>query len=204
VLPSVTAHLSAPLASPPQPPGSTTTIGVAIAVPEPWGAQLQDYRTDLGDKTAAGIPTHITLVPPVAVAEGGLPVIEQHLAEASTMNNAFKVHLRGTGTFRPVSPVVFVTVVEGISGCEQLAATLCRGPLETDLRFPYHPHVTVAHDLDDVALDQAFRDLGDFDCAFEVHRFSLYVHDTDSGWVPTRDYPLTASGDLTITSPPPG
>ena len=27
---------------------------------------------------------------------------------------AFTVHLRGTGTFRPVSPVVFVTVVEGI------------------------------------------------------------------------------------------
>ena len=36
-------------------------------MPDPWGAQLQDYRTDLGDDTAAGIPTHITLMPPFEV-----------------------------------------------------------------------------------------------------------------------------------------
>ena len=169
-----------------------TTIGVAIAVPEPWGGQLQDFRTDLGDKTAAGIPTHITLVPPVEVAAGDLPAIEQHLAETSALTSAFKVHLRGTGTFRPVSPVVFVTVAEGISGCEQLALSVRRGPLATDLRFPYHPHVTVAHHLDDATLDRAFEELADFECAFEVDRFALYVHDEDSGWAPTREYPLSA------------
>ena len=158
------------------------TIGVAIAVPEPWGGRLQDYRTDLGDKTAAGIPTHITLMPPFDVPDGQMPRIEQHLAEASALNPAFKVHLRGTGTFRPVSPVVFVTVVEGISGCEQLA-----------LAIPYHPHVTVAHHLDDATLDRAFGELSDFECAFEVDHFSLYEHDEVAGWVPTRDYPLTAS-----------
>ena len=81
-----------------------TTIGVAIAVPEPWGGRLQGYRTDLGDDTASGIPTHITLMPPFEVPDGHLPVIEQHLAEASAMNAAFKVHLRGTGTFRPCRP----------------------------------------------------------------------------------------------------
>ncbi len=115
------------------------TIGVAIAVPEPWGGQLQDYRTDLGDKTAAGIPTHITLMPPFEVPDGQMPRIEQHLAEASALNPAFKVHLRGTGTFRPVSPVVFVTVVEGISGCEQLALAIRRGPLEARAPVPVPP-----------------------------------------------------------------
>jgi len=175
--------------------GPRTTIGVAIAVPEPWGGQLQDYRTDLGDKTAAGIPTHITLIPPYDVAAEQLPAVERHLAEASTMNTAFKVHLRGTGTFRPVSPVVFVTVVEGISGCEQLAGSVRRGPLACDLTFPYHPHVTVAHHLDDAAMDRAFGDLADFECDFEADRFSLYVHDADNGWAATRDYLLTASAD---------
>ena len=173
-------------------PPLRTTIGVAIAVPEPWGGRLQDYRTDLGDKSAAGIPTHITLVPPVEVATADLPLVEQHLAEASTVNDIFKVHLRGTGTFRPVSPVVFVTVVEGISGCEQLALSVRQGPLATELRFPYHPHVTVAHHLDDETLDKAFAELADFECSFEVDRFALYVHDEDSGWAPTREYPLTA------------
>jgi 2'-5' RNA ligase len=174
------------------------TIGVAIAVPEPWGGRLQDYRSELGDDMAVGIPTHITLMPPHEVAAVQMPAVEKHLARASTANTAFTVHLRGTGTFRPVSPVVFVTLATGISGCEQLAASVRRGPLSCDLRFPYHPHVTVAHHLDDATMDRAFDELSDFECTFEADRFSLYVHDTSTGWVPTRDFPLLASADARI------
>ena len=176
--------------------GPGTTIGVAIAVPDPWGAQLQEYRRALGDPTAVGIPTHITLMPPFQIGEGDLPKIEEHLEETAASRPGFDVHLRGTGTFRPVSPVVFVTVVEGISGCEQLAFAVRRGPLAVDLQFPYHPHVTVAHHLDDPLLDRAFDELADFECTFEAAHFSLYVHDAATGWVPTRDFPLT--GDATV------
>ena len=169
-----------------------TTIGVAIAVPEPWGAQLQEYRTALGDSTAAGIPTHVTLMPPFETSD--LPTVERHLVEASSGACPFRIHLRGTGTFRPVSPVVFVTVAEGISACEQLAVAVRRGPLATEPPFPYHPHVTVAHHLPDHVLDQAFDELAGFECRFVVDRFSLYVHDPQDGWVPTRDFPLAAWG----------
>jgi 2'-5' RNA ligase len=172
-----------------------TTIGVAIAVPEPWGARLQDYRADLGDETASGIPTHVTLLPPFVIDHDDLPKVEQHLAEASALHHAFGIHLRGTGTFRPVSPVVFVTLAEGISECEQLAFSVRRGPLAADQLFPYHPHVTVAHHLGDEILDRAFKDLEAFECDFVVDRFSLYVHDGDAGWVSTRDFALTAAGE---------
>jgi 2'-5' RNA ligase len=94
------------------------TIGVAVAIPEPWASQLQDYRTAVGDVTAAMIPTHVTLVPPTEIADDELPAVQKHLEEVATERGAFRVHLRGTGTFRPVSPVVFVTLVEGISECE--------------------------------------------------------------------------------------
>jgi 2'-5' RNA ligase len=177
---------------------TTTTIGVAIAVPEPWGEQLQSYRAALGDTTAGGIPTHITLMPPFDLDAADVPLVEKHLEEASTAGDAFRIHLRGTGTFRPVSPVVFVTLAEGISACEQLASAVRRGPLETDLTFPYHPHVTVAHHLEDLALDRAFSDLATFEATFEVGHFSLYVHHPDAGWVPTRDFPLGGpAGDRT-------
>ena len=176
----------------PEGPTGTTTIGVAIAVPDPWGAQLQDYRTALGDERAAGIPTHVTLVPPQGIGPGDQAVVEQLLAEASASNSAFRIHLRGTGTFRPVSPVVFVTLAEGISACEALAWSVRRGPLDIDREFPYHPHVTVAHHLADDALDRAFAELADFECEFVVTRFSLYVHDPLDGWVPTRDFTLSA------------
>jgi 2'-5' RNA ligase len=87
--------------------------------------------------------------------------------------------------------VVFVTVVRGISSCEQLAVAVRSGPLTTELVFPYHPHVTVAHDLDEGLLDKAFEELADFECEFEVDHFELYVHDTHLGWQPTRAFSLT-------------
>jgi len=170
------------------------TIGVAVAIPEPWATELQEYRTSVGDTTAAMIPTHITLVPPTEV-DGDLTEIERHLETAAAHIQEFPVHLRGTGTFRPVSPVVFVTLVEGISQCEQLADAVRRGPLRVELQFPYHPHVTVAHHLDDEPLDQAFDELADFEAKFQVDGFHLYVHDPELGWQPTRKFPLQPAPD---------
>lgn len=164
------------------------TIGVAIALPEPWASQLQDYRTSIGDVTAEKIPTHITLVPPTECDD--IEAVELFLASAAPDIDAFRIHLRGTGTFRPVSPVVFVTVVEGISQCEQLAARVRRGPLASDPEFPYHPHVTIAHHLDDDQLDKAFMELAGFDCAFEVTDFHLYLHDDEVGWQPDQSFAL--------------
>lgn len=166
------------------------TIGVAIAIPEPWASELQDYRTSVGDTTATQIPTHITLIPPSEVTDEELEHVGEHLADAAATVEPFDIHLRGTGTFRPVSPVVFVTLAEGISACEVLAGAVRGGPLDVDPRFPYHPHVTVAHHLDDPTLDRAFDELADFECRFPVDSFSLYVHDADLGWKPTAHYQL--------------
>lgn len=166
------------------------TIGVALAIPEPWAKELQDYRSSIGDTTATQIPTHITLVPPTDVDESDLTGVHDHLTRAAVRHRPFVVHLRGTGTFRPVSPVVFVAVARGISDCERLAAELRQGPLTQELNFPYHPHVTIAHHLDEGALDRAFEELADYECLFEAARFELYVHEGVTGWRSTREFPL--------------
>jgi len=166
------------------------TIGVALAIPEPWATQLQDYRTALGDETATRIPTHITLVPPTDVDDDQLAGIDDDLVSTARGFAAFDVHLRGTGTFRPISPVVFVTVAEGISSCEQLARAVRRGPLDAPLQFPYHPHVTIAHHLPDETLDRAFDEMASFECVFTADEFHLYRHEDVEGWRPARDYPL--------------
>ena len=167
------------------------TIGVSIAVPEPYGEQLREHRLRLGDEAARLIPTHITLVSPYDVPEGALPTVDEHLSAVAETKKPFDVHLRGTGTFRPTSAVVFVGVVEGISDCERLAAALRSGPLATEAQFPYHPHVTVAHNVPEPALDAAFEELAGFDARFEVSDFWLYVHDAEAGWLPVRSYPLS-------------
>jgi len=169
------------------------TIGVSLAVPEPWGRRLQEYRVALGDESARQIPTHVTLLPPTDVADEELGAIGDHLEQVAGRVAPFRVHLRGTGTFRPVSPVVFVVVVEGISACEQLTALVRSGPLRTDLRFPYHPHVTVAHDVPEADLDKAFRELASFECLFEAEAFHLYTHDDQQGWTTDSTFALTGA-----------
>lgn len=166
------------------------TIGVAIAIPEPHAGELQAWRERLGDPLARAIPTHVTLLPPTDVTGDALPSIEEHLRTVAEAGRPFELHLRGTGSFRPVSPVVFVQLAEGISDCEAIESRIRSGSLARKLRFPYHPHVTVAHDLPDDVLDTAFDKLATYDASFSVWGFSLYEHGVDGVWRPQRDFPF--------------
>jgi 2'-5' RNA ligase len=168
-----------------------TTIGVAISIPDPYGAELRRYRAEFGDPMAASIPTHVTLLPPTELADTALDRVDEHLRSVAARFPPFRIRLRGTATFRPVSPVVFVPLAEGISSCEVLQEQVRSGPLEVSLRFPYHPHVTVAHDLAKEALDRAYEELAGYDCAFEVDRFSRYEHGADGVWRPQQAFRLT-------------
>jgi 2'-5' RNA ligase len=167
-----------------------TTIGVAIPIPEPYGSELQKYRAEFGDPMASSIPTHVTLLPPTEIDGADLGLIDAHLLEVAARFPRFRIRLRGTATFRPISPVVFVPLAEGISSCEVLQSQVRSGPLQVELRFPYHPHVTVAHDLDKDALDRAYEALAEYDCTFDVDDFSRYEHGADGVWRPQRSFPL--------------
>jgi 2'-5' RNA ligase len=135
----------------------------------------------------------VTLLGPTDVSPAALPDIEAHLSSVAARHTAFPVQLRGTGTFRPVTEVVFVAVAAGISEFEILASAVRDGPLERELHFPYHPHVTVAHDIDGGALDRVFQDMAGFTARFAVDHFTLYVHGADGHWRPYRDFPLGAT-----------
>jgi 2'-5' RNA ligase len=168
-----------------------TRIGVAIDIPEPWGDQLTRRRAEAGDPQAAYTPAHVTLLGPTEVAGDALPAVEKHLEAIAAGQPPFTIHLRGTGTFRPVTEVVFVTLARGISECELLAEAITRSEdVRRDTRFPYHPHVTVAQDVSAEALDAVFEDLAGFSASFEVTSFTLFSHGGEGPWRPRRDFPL--------------
>ncbi|MFJ3665451.1 2'-5' RNA ligase family protein [Streptomyces sp. NPDC090106] len=168
----------------------TVTIGVSIAVPEPHGSELQELRAGFGDAAAHGIPTHVTLLPPTEVDGGELPAIEAHLTEVAAAGRAFPMRLSGTGTFRPLSPVVFVRVAEGGEACAWLQKQVrdASGPVARELQFPYHPHVTVAHGIDEDAMDRAFADLADYEAHWPCTGFALYEQGADGVWRKLREY----------------
>ena len=183
----------------PERAGAQIRIGVAISVPEPYGSVLQHARAMLGDPLAGDIPPHVTLLGPTVVEPAELAEISAHLARVTQTARPFVLHLRGTGSFRPVSPVVFIQVVEGIAECERLESTVRSGPLAQALRFNYHPHVTVAHEVPEAALDRAFVDLADFEAQFVVSAIQFYEHGDDCVWRPELEFALTGSSGVRTT-----
>ncbi|MFJ7155664.1 2'-5' RNA ligase family protein [Streptomyces sp. NPDC101118] len=170
----------------------TVTLGVSIAVPEPYGSLLQERRAGFGDAAAHGIPTHITLVPPTEVEADRLAEIRAHLSEVAAAGRPFVVRLAGTGTFRPLSPVVFVKVAEGGEACARIQGEVRNpdGPLRRDLQFPYHPHVTVAHGIAEEAMDRAYGELAEFEAEWVSTGFALYEQGSDGVWRKLREYPF--------------
>ncbi len=168
-------------------PSEGWVIGVAVAIPEPHASYLTGLRERFGDSLARSIPSHVTLLPPTTVDAALLPEIDAHLGAVAQASASFRMVLRGSGTFRPVSPVVFVALVEGISGCERLENAVRSGVLWRPLHFNYHPHVTVAHDLSEEALDEAASELTEFTAEFEVDHFTRYEH-VDGVWLPRREF----------------
>lgn len=171
-------------------PGAEVTVGVAIAIPQPHAGVLTTWRREVGDPAADLIFPHVTLLPPTPVAADRLDEIEAHLAAAAATRAPFTMHLSGTGTFRPTSPVVFVQVARGVADCELLEGAIRRGPLERDLEFPYHPHVTVAQEVPDAALDEAYEGLSGFVARFPVTEFVLFSRHADGAWEWRRAFPL--------------
>lgn len=169
---------------------SETMIGVAVAVPQPHADVLTRWRRQIGDPAGDLVFPHVTLLPPTPVPADAMGCVEKHLATAAAAHQPFVIHLAGTGTFRPTSPVVFVQVATGVSDCEVLEDAIRCGPLHRELEFPYHPHVTVAQDIDDRGLDEAYDGLAGFAARFPVERIVLFSRDDDGRWTWRTEFPL--------------
>jgi 2'-5' RNA ligase len=168
-----------------------TVLGIVVPVPEPWAQLLVDWRSKVGDPQANVVPPHVTLLPPTEVAVVDRAAITAHLTEVARCHPPFEMHLSGTGTFSPVSEVVFVAVAKGIGNCELLATDVRRGPLARRLSFPYHPHVTVAHDVPADMLELAYSGLADLSAAFPVEAFTEFEQTATGAWAVAQEYRLT-------------
>ena len=169
----------------------TAVLGIVVPVPEPWAQLLVDWRGKVGDPQASVVPPHVTLLPPTEVPVSRRPAIAKPLAAVAREHPPFDMHLAGTGTFQPVSDVVFVAVARGIGNCELLANDVRRGPLERSLTYPYHPHVTVAHDVPPDMLEFAYSGLSDLSAEFRVDAITEFEQVPGGAWAVAREYPLT-------------
>jgi 2'-5' RNA ligase len=86
--------------------------------------------------------------------------------------------------------VVFVPLGVGEEQVRAVEESVRRGPLERTLNFPYHPHVTVAHDVAPEWLDEAEVMMADYRAEFEVSSLGLFEHGQGGVWRQIREFAL--------------
>ncbi|MFZ3452869.1 2'-5' RNA ligase family protein [Arthrobacter sp. 7Tela_A1] len=162
-------------------PESACWVGIVIPVPEPIASELRRARASFGDPMASVIPAHITLVTTTPASDW--PSALQHVRQVTAEQAPFKVTLRGAASFRPVTPVVYLQVADGFDECSRLHQQLQSGPLDHQMPYPYHPHVTVAHDVSEASMDDAVSTLRDYEASFTVGHIGVFEHDPQGLWV---------------------
>ncbi len=156
------------------------SVGVILGFPPEVAEELQRWRASFGDPLADVVPAHITLVTTTPTQDW--EATREHVREVARNQSPFMVTIAGTGSFRPVSPVVYINVEDGFSDCVDLHEKLQQGPLQRDLPFAYHPHVTIAHDVAPESLDEAETVLKSYRATFPVVSMGLYEHDAEGIW----------------------
>ena len=106
----------------------------------------------------------------------------------------FRVEINGTGTFRPVTPVVYLRIREGGEQCRALHEALHEEQLVSASPFAFHPHVTIAQAVDEEDLDRAQRLLRTYRAGFLVDRIGLYELDGNGEWQIREEFPFEGGG----------
>lgn len=148
-------------------------IGVVVAVPEPWMSELSAARVKYGDPAGNITPAHITLLPPTTILKEKREKVIEHLQNIASAQIPFNLTISGTGSFRPISPVVYVNVTKGGQNLIDLEGEVRSGILDIPTRFPYHPHVTIAQKVSEELLDEAYEDLAEYEASWLVQSFRL-------------------------------
>ncbi len=138
-------------------PGSRTINQFAVVsyLPDPLAGFLDQLRLQL---TPDSNPhAHVTILPPRPIpGDTNLSSAIHQLAEGSAACQPFEIRLGAIDIF-PVSNVIFAELAIGSEILHELHATLNSGLVEFSCPFPYHPHITIAQDLQPGQVEAMFQ-----------------------------------------------
>ncbi|HWH35715.1 MAG TPA: GNAT family N-acetyltransferase [Acidimicrobiales bacterium] len=166
-------------------------LGVAVVVPEPVAGEVDVLRRACGDPAWGRIAPHLTLVPPVNVAEDRLEDALAVLRGAAAQVPSFAVTLGPPTTFLPANPVLYLAVGGDVEALRRLRDAVFAEPLARSLTWPFHPHVTVVDSGEPPRLVAATEALAGYRAEVVVERVHLLQERRDEGgqrvWRPVAD-----------------
>ncbi|HEY2845717.1 MAG TPA: 2'-5' RNA ligase family protein, partial [Bryobacteraceae bacterium] len=133
---------------------AVNSFALVSYVPEPLAGFIERFRQEV--QPACTARSHLTFLPPRSI-EIPLDQIRVEIETALRSQSVFRVELRDVAVFEK-SQVVHLSVGAGSEEARRMHTALHRGNLERREFFEYHPHVTLAKDLDPATVDSV-RDL---------------------------------------------
>lgn len=120
-------------------------LGAALLIPPPVAEEIDGLRRALGDRSLGRVPPHLTLVPPVNVAERDLGrALAVLRAAAATVAGPLRLVLGPPATFLPANPVVYLAVEGPLDELGAVRDRLLSPPLARASAWPFVAHVTLA------------------------------------------------------------
>jgi 2'-5' RNA ligase len=159
-------------------------------LPAPVSTEVDGLRRAVGDGSLRRIPAHLTLVPPVNVAEARLPEALGVLRRAAAATRSLTLELGPPRTFLPDSPVLYLAVEGEVTEVHALRGRVMRDPLARTTSWPFVPHVTLADSASPEVIEAAVTALGRYRAEVRFDRVHLLRESADRGWEPIAEAPL--------------
>lgn len=169
-------------------------LAVALLVPQPLATEVDGLRRACGDPRRGRIPAHVTLVPPVNVADAQVSDVLATCRTAAAATPVLHLTLGAPSTFAPATPLAWLTVGGDLDALATLRRRLDVGALARPADHPFVPHVTISSTVDPDRLGALLAALTDFDAACVIDRTVVLenrqLSDGRWGWVPIADAPF--------------
>ena len=159
-------------------------------MPPPLSSEVDGLRRALGDGSLHRIPAHLTLVPPVNVAEDRLGEALAVVREAAGVTAPLTVELGPPATFLPHNPVLYLAAAGDVAALRSLRDRVLRGPLERLGAWEFVPHVTLADDAATDVIEAALVALGRYRAEVAFDRLHVLRQRRDRVWEPIAEAPF--------------
>jgi 2'-5' RNA ligase/GNAT superfamily N-acetyltransferase len=165
---------------------------VVLLVPPPVDREVDGLRRALGSGALGRIPPHVTLVPPVNLAEEDLDQALEVMRAAGGATRPLDLELGPTATFWPDNRVVYLSVGGDLERTGALRRRLMTGPLSRREGRPFVAHVTLTAKAPAAAIPWIVESLGSFRSRVVVDRVHLLLEGPGRVWEPLADVALAA------------
>lgn len=158
-------------------------LGVVAVVPEPVGTEVDGIRRALGSGALGRIPPHITLVPPLNIAEGDLEAAIETVRAGASKVRPLHLDIGPPETFWPRNPVVYLAVGgPGVAGLHQLRQHVSGSPLDRPGAQDFVAHVTLGDNVEPELIPAALVLLGSYRAQVTVGDVHLLRQGTGQVW----------------------